>query len=104
MLGKEQFILIHSIKSEDFLGSIQELKQEIVELKSMIISQPTPAKTEEILLMTRNEVAQFFKVNISTVRNWSKSGILQPYYCGDRVYFKRSEVIIALTPSNITVK
>lgn len=104
MLGKEQSILIHSINPEDFLAAIQELKQEIVELKSMIISQPTPVKTEEILLLTRNEVAQFFKVNISTVRNWSKGGILQPYYCGDRVYFKRSEVIIALTPSNITIK
>ena len=43
-------------------------------------------------LMTRKEVALYFKINIATVRNWSIQGILKKYGVGDRVYFKRSEV------------
>lgn len=102
MLVKEQSILFQTIDPDALNASFLELKQEISELKSFITNYLPPIKeSDDTILLTREEVAKFFKINISTVRNWSKSGILQPYYVGDRVYFKRSEVIVALIPSNI---
>jgi len=51
-------------------------------------------------LMTRNEVKDLFKVDISTIHNWTKKGKLKAYYAGGRVYYKRHEVESILISSN----
>jgi excisionase family DNA binding protein len=43
-------------------------------------------------LLTRQEVATLFKVDISTIHNWTKRGEIQSYSVGSRVYYKRSEI------------
>jgi DNA-binding transcriptional MerR regulator len=53
-------------------------------------------------LLSRVEVANYFKVNISTVRNWTKQGILKKYGVGDRVYYKRFEIEEVLIQINET--
>ena len=50
--------------------------------------------------LTRNEVKDLFKVDLSTVHNWTKKGKLKAYYVGGRVYYKRNEVDQLLTPLN----
>ena len=59
----------------------------------------TPKQPNEYL--TRQQVAQMFNVDLSTVHNWSKSGKLNPLGLGSRVYFLRSEVEASLKPLNI---
>ena len=46
--------------------------------------------------LTRNEVAEMLKCDLSTVHNWTKKGKLKKYCIGDRTYYKRSEVESAL--------
>lgn len=46
--------------------------------------------------LTRSEVAEMLKCDISTVHNWTKKGKLKKYCIGDRTYYKRSEVESAL--------
>lgn len=48
--------------------------------------------------LTRKEVSDLFKVDISTVHNWCKSGRLKPYQIGARVYFKMSDIESSLIP------
>ncbi|GAA3553703.1 helix-turn-helix domain-containing protein [Snuella lapsa] len=43
--------------------------------------------------MTRYETAEFFKVDISTIHNWSKKGKLKSYGFGHRVYYNKKELI-----------
>lgn len=50
--------------------------------------------------LTRKEVAELFKVDLSTVHNWCKSGKLKPLGIGARVYFLRSDVEKSLIPLN----
>lgn len=50
--------------------------------------------------LTRQQVAQMFDVDISTVHNWSKSGKLKPMGLGSRVYFLRSDIEATLQPLN----
>ncbi|WP_167616992.1 helix-turn-helix domain-containing protein [Maribellus sediminis] len=57
-----------------------------------------PKQPEE--LMTRNEVKDFLKVDLSTVHNWTKKGKLKSYGLGHRIYYKRSEVEQAILPLN----
>jgi hypothetical protein len=42
--------------------------------------------------LTRVEVAEMFKIDLSSVHNWTKKKILISYQIGGRVYYKRSEV------------
>ncbi|RTY94326.1 DNA-binding protein [Flavobacterium sp. GSN2] len=59
----------------------------------------TPKQPNEYL--TRQEVAQMFNVDLSTIHNWSKSGKLNPLGLGSRVYFLRSEIETSLKPLNV---
>ncbi len=42
--------------------------------------------------LTKKEVAQMFKVNLSTIHNWTKKGILNPVGLGGRRYFLLSDI------------
>jgi DNA-directed RNA polymerase specialized sigma24 family protein len=46
--------------------------------------------------MTRQEVADFLKVDISTVHNYTKRGLLKSYGIERRVLYKRKEVELAI--------
>lgn len=50
--------------------------------------------------LTRQDVAQMFGVDLSTIANWQKNGKLKPYGLGGRVYFLRSDIEASLTPLN----
>ncbi|MNY61536.1 Helix-turn-helix domain protein [compost metagenome] len=63
-------------------------------LKNFVPKQPNE-------YLTRQEVAQMFNVDISTVHNWCKSRKLNPLGLGSRVYFLRSEVEASLKPLNV---
>lgn len=49
--------------------------------------------------LTRHEVANLLKVDISTVHNWTKNGKLTSYNMVGRVYYKRSEIEAAMIKS-----
>lgn len=42
--------------------------------------------------LTRNEVAEMFSVDLSTVHNWTKKGILTAHQIGGRVFYLRTDV------------
>jgi hypothetical protein len=46
--------------------------------------------------LTRKEVAKMLKCDPSTIHNWTTKGKLKKYCIGDRTYYKRSEVELAL--------
>ncbi len=83
---------LQDLSIEKFSSLVQKLlKDQIRQSKSL---------NSEIEVMTRTEVAKFFKVDISTVSNWVERGILKPYGIpsSSRVYFLKSDLIEALTP------
>ena len=55
---------------------------------------------EPVELMTRQEVADYFQIDISTVYNWTKKGTLISYGIGYRVYYRRSEIESSLIRIN----
>ena len=69
---------------------LTRIEERLIKLESQSNVDISSISNEELL--TRNEVANYFKVNISTVRNWTKQGILTKYGVGDRVYYKKNEV------------
>ena len=70
----------------NFLNDIEYIKNEIATLRKSF----QPKEPNEYL--TRLEVSELLKIDLSSVHNWTKKGILQSYQIGGRVYYKRKEV------------
>lgn len=60
--------------------------------------QPTKVEPTEQTdpLLTRKETCELFKVNYTTLWSWTKKGYLVAYQIGNRVYYKRNEVMSAM--------
>lgn len=82
--------LIHGITYDHLLSLFNGLQKQLTELK-----QNFEPKTP-IEYLTRNEVAEMLKCDLSTLWNWNKKGKLIPYGIGNRVYYKRHEVESAI--------
>jgi hypothetical protein len=72
--------------TEEILEKLSLLEKELATIKENF--QPK----EPLELMTRQETADYFKVDMSTLHNWTKKGKLNAYGIGGRVYYKRSEI------------
>lgn len=56
--------------------------------------------TQPAEYLTRQQVAEMFNVDLSTIHNWCKSHKLNPLGLGSRVYFLRSDIEASLIPLN----
>ncbi|WP_242120940.1 helix-turn-helix domain-containing protein [Aestuariivivens sediminicola] len=65
---------------------IEGVKTQLQDLKTHF----EPKSPTEYL--TRTEVAEMLKIDLSSVHNWTKKGILISYQIGGRVYYKRKEI------------
>jgi excisionase family DNA binding protein len=74
----------------------QAVRQELKMLNRQVEKPSEPTKD----LMTRKEVAKLFDISLVTIHDWCNSGILKPYKVGNRTYFKRVEVMEALSNPN----
>ncbi|MES2592704.1 MAG: helix-turn-helix domain-containing protein [Bacteroidota bacterium] len=84
--------ILHNVTAEQINTLFQGLQNQLMELKQKF-EPKTPTE-----YLTRNELAELLKVDLSTIHNWTKKGKLIPYGIGNRVYFKRSEVESLLLP------
>lgn len=70
---------------------VHEIKNAIIpELKEELSREFQPKQPTEYL--TRTEVCKLLKIDLSTLHRWTKSGKLNAYGIGNRVYYKRSEI------------
>lgn len=92
---KRNLIQIESVDSEDF-------KNEIIHgLKNVLneFVQKLTATSKEIYL-TREETAKLLSVSLVTLWDWTRKDILPAYRIGNKVRYKKSEVIIAMQKMN----
>lgn len=85
-------IIIHELTFEQFITIVKGLQNQLLDLKQ---NYEPKIPTE---YLTRTEIAEMLKCDISTVHNWTKKGKLIPYSIGNRVYYKRAEVEAVLKP------
>lgn len=90
--------ILHELTAEQIANYFQVLEKQIAELKAKFQPKEPPE------YLTRKDLAQLFKCDLSTIHNWCVKGKLKPYGIGNRVYFLRSEVegsLIPLIPNKI---
>ena len=77
----DKFIQVYNISPQEFRAEIlASIKKELDTLKENL----QPKEPTEYL--SRKEVANMLKVDISTISNWCKTGKLKQYGIGARVY------------------
>lgn len=86
-MNRQVFI---SINLDEFQKIIADTVREEVANSQPESQQGTPE------YLTRKEVADFLKISLVTLNDWSKKGIVQSYRIGARVRYKRSEIDQAL--------
>ncbi len=84
--------ILHDVSPEQITNLFVGLQNQLTELNNKF----EPKKPTEYL--TRNEVADLLKCDLSTLHNWVKKGKLMPYGIGNRVYFKRTDIDAVLMP------
>lgn len=82
---------------EELPKATQKLLQEVEfikkELQNLSLNY---LPTEAVELLTRNETAKFLKISLSTLWNWTRLKHLKSYGIGNKVYYKKHEILEAL--------
>jgi helix-turn-helix protein len=84
--------ILHEITPEQIASLFEGLQNQISDLKKNFV----PKEPTEWL--TRNEVAELLKVDLSTLWNWQQKSKLVPFGIGNRVLYKRSDIEAKLVP------
>jgi hypothetical protein len=89
---KRELVQIEDISVEELTEIIAEKLVDKLEKKieTLISNQ----NDEELL--TRTETAKILKVELTTLWSWTKKGKLTAYGIGNRVYYKRGEIMKSL--------
>lgn len=76
--------------------------EQLAEALQPLLIQFLPAKQSQPIndYITREEVCKLLYFNKTTLHNHTKSGLLKSYSIGNRVLYKRSEVLEAVKPIN----
>ena len=90
------------MQTQIFLNGItlQQLAEAITPLLHQKTDELDIVSNSEKELLTRIEVCELLSINKTSLWKHTKSGRLKSYGLGNRVYYKRSEVIGAVKPIN----
>jgi hypothetical protein len=91
----ENAIMLHTLAPTDLEELITRVvKDQLQEFKRNV---PTENPNE---LITRAEACTLLKINITTLWNWTKKGNIIAYGIGNRVYYKKGELMQSLIRIN----
>jgi len=85
---------IEGISSNQLFEEFSKLRAEL----SLLTKRHQSNQEDE--LITRHEASKILKVSLSTLLNWRKSGIITDYRIGNKVRYKKSEILNSLTKIN----
>ena len=86
-----QQIQITQLTPEDLKDILKELfRSELEALKKQ------NKKSNAEVFYSREETADRFKINLSTLHRWTKSGKIIPHAIGARIYYKETSIQQAL--------
>lgn len=91
----ENAIMLHNLAPNDLEELIRKVVGEQLEAfrKNNSIEKPDE-------LLTREEVCLLLKISLTSLWNWTKKEKLKAYGIGNRVYYKRGELIESLVRIN----
>ena len=62
------------------------------------------SKSKNDELLTRQEVAEYLRISLVTIHSWNKNGILNPIRIGNRIFYKKQNILDVLEQQKINKK
>ena len=62
------------------------------------------SKSKNDELLTRQEVAEYLRISLVTIHSWNKHGILNPIRMGNRIFYKKQDILDVLEQQKINKK
>lgn len=91
----ENAIMLHNLTPKQLEELITRVvREELIEFRKNLGTE----NPDELL--TRTEACGLLKINMTTLWNWSKKGKIISYGIGNRVYYKRGELMKSLVRIN----
>ncbi|MCB4807135.1 helix-turn-helix domain-containing protein [Tamlana sp. 62-3] len=81
---------IQGLDANTLLSRFEKIQNGILELQKAVQPQP------ETELLTRQTVAEWLSISLPTLHAWTKNGILKSYRIGNKIRYKKNEVLTAL--------
>ena len=91
----ENAILLHNLTPSDLEELIRKVVSEQLDEFRKNTSTENPKE-----LLTREEACLLLKISLTSLWNWTKKGKLMAYGIGNRVFYKRGELIQSLVRIN----
>ena len=86
-------IVINGIGAKELLQSVTEIvKSEIKDFHN----QHQQPKQQEVILLTRKEVASLLSISLVTLNEWTKTKKIPSIKIGSRVRYDRDEVLTSI--------
>ena len=86
-------IQLLSLSTDDLKRLVTEaIQPQLEEIKKNL----QPIEPTEYL--SRNQLADMLQIDLSTLHNWNKKGIIQPHQLGGRIFYLRQEIKDAIIP------
>ena len=86
----DKTILLHQISPEDLQLLIREaVREELKDFSEEILKE----KHDEEILLSRAEACELLKVSLTTLWNWTKAGNVTAYSIGNRVFYKKKQIL-----------
>ena len=83
--------MLHCITPEELKQIIKEvIKDELLEVRKQL------QEKDSDVLMSRQETCEFLKISITTLWQWTKKGKIESYGIGNRVYYKKEDLLKSL--------
>jgi hypothetical protein len=91
----ENAIMLHNLAPNDLEELIRKVVIEQLEAFRKNTSTENPDE-----LLTRAEACLLLKISLTSLWNWTKKGKIIAYGIGNRVFYKRAELMESLTRIN----
>ena len=62
------------------------------------------SKKQNDEILTRQEVAEYLRISLVTIHSWNKHGILNPIRMGNRIFYKKQDILDVLEQQKINKK
>ncbi|KAB8151070.1 DNA-binding transcriptional MerR regulator [Mesoflavibacter sabulilitoris] len=62
------------------------------------------SKKQNDEILTRQEVADYLRISLVTIHSWNKHGILNPIRIGNRIFYKKQDILDVLEQQKINKK
>lgn len=86
------------ITKEEFFNA---LDQRFKTINNQLSERFKLKEKNQLEYLSRKETAKLLKVSLVTLNDWSKRGLVKPYYMGKRVLYKKEEIINSVEKVNI---